>query len=131
MLTEYRFFYTAPFGDSIGPMQLNFEVVPNSLPPTNIHILIGRNGVGKTTLLNFITASIVERRAHQDVGSFEVLEHEYLPRTAMPENYFSSVTSVAFSAFDSFTPPPDRARHRGGLGGRCVAFFDQRRERYP
>lgn len=116
VLTEYRFFYTAPFGDSIGPMQLNFEVVPNSLPPTNIHILIGRNGVGKTTLLNFITASIVERGAHQDVGSFEVLENEFMPRTAMPENYFSSVTSVAFSAFDSFTPPPDRTDRSKGVG---------------
>ncbi|UVA77936.1 ATP-binding protein [Pandoraea commovens] len=116
MLTEYRFVYTAPFGDSVGPMQLDFEVVPNSLPPTNIHVLIGRNGVGKTTLLNAITASIVERKSHQDVGSFQVSEHKFFPRVAMPENYFSSVTSVAFSAFDSFTPPPDRTDRSKGVG---------------
>ncbi|MGX6566916.1 AAA family ATPase [Cupriavidus necator] len=115
VLTEYRFYYTAQFGDSAGPMRLNFEVVPGSLPPTNIHVIIGRNGVGKTTLLNSIVGAIVERRPPHDVGSFEIAENAYGPRTVMPLGYFSSVTSVAFSAFDPFNPPPDQPDRTKGI----------------
>lgn len=115
VLTEYRFYYTGQFGDSAGPMRLTFEVIPGSLPPTNIHVVIGRNGVGKTTLLNSIVSAIVEQRPPQVAGCFEVSEHSYSPPSPMPPGYFSSVTSVAFSAFDPFNPPPDQPDRSKGV----------------
>ena len=38
--------------------------MPESQPPTNIHVLIGRNGVGKTHLLNHMTRALVEAGAN-------------------------------------------------------------------
>ena len=61
-LTKYKFEYQYP--DPKGDMYLHidapsltFSVKPESIPATNIHVLIGRNGVGKTWLLqNMIDA---------------------------------------------------------------------------
>jgi predicted ATPase len=115
VLTAYRFYYTAQSGDQNGPMQLAFEVVPGSLPPTNIHVIIGRNGVGKTTLLNSIVWAIVQQGHSQVPGSFEITEQPYYPRVPMPQGYFSSVTSVAFSAFDRFSPFPEEPNKSKGI----------------
>ncbi|AUT64984.1 AAA family ATPase [Paraburkholderia terrae] len=114
-LTEFRFYYTAPVGDRRGPMELAFEVIPTSHPPTNIHVVIGRNGVGKTTLLNAIAGAIVEQRPVSEVGAFSITERRGGMHHPMPSNYFSSVTSVAFSAFDPFNPPPDRTDRSKGV----------------
>ncbi|MEE4375081.1 AAA family ATPase [Pseudomonas alliivorans] len=40
---------------------LDFQVVPDSKPPTNVHALIGRNGVGKSYILQMIASSIDKR----------------------------------------------------------------------
>ena len=38
--------------------ELSFSVTPDVLPPTNIHAVIGSNGVGKTTLIKNMIKSI-------------------------------------------------------------------------
>lgn len=114
-LTEYRFTYESQFGDSSGPMQLAFDVVPNSLPPTNVHVLIGRNGVGKTTMLNSIVGAIVEQRPQAEVGRMMTPNGAFWNLDGLPADYFSSVSSVAFSAFDPFTPPADRTDRTHGV----------------
>jgi predicted ATPase len=103
-LSRYEFAYTAPnVGRSkVEPVTLSFVVEPESMPPTNIHVLIGRNGVGKTHLLNHMTRCLVDKRADAaDVGAFMVaggdLEHG---------DMFASLVSVTFSAFDPFEPLP-------------------------
>ena len=48
-LTEYDFSYQLPEGGK--EATFNFRVYPKSLPPTNIHTIIGTNGLGKTTTL--------------------------------------------------------------------------------
>lgn len=53
VLTSFNFSYRFPDSEE----EILFEVEPNSLPPTNIHVVIGRNGVGKTTLLDEFAAS--------------------------------------------------------------------------
>ncbi|WP_017235517.1 AAA family ATPase [Pandoraea sp. B-6] len=116
VLTSYRFYYTAPMGSDDGEMQLAFEVTPNSLPPTNIHVVIGRNGVGKTTLLNSIVEAIVHQEHADTLGRFEIASESWLPKVPMPPSYFSSVTSVAFSAFDRFNPLPDQRDKSQGVG---------------
>jgi predicted ATPase len=96
-LTGYDLTFAYPSaGDRISP-ELRFRVEPNSMPPTNVHVLIGGNGTGKTTLLNSMAKSLVggpdERKQS---GAFSVLG----PADGGP--IFASVVTVSFSAFDRF-----------------------------
>ena len=52
-LTSYKFVYRKKQLDA-DALALSFAVDPSVNPPTNIHVLIGRNGVGKSTVLNMI-----------------------------------------------------------------------------
>lgn len=96
-LTEYKFSYEA----SEPEISLEFNVQPESMPPTNIHVLIGRNGAGKTTLLNEMIYSLFYKveEGYQYGHFFDIdsCEHEEIT-----EDYFSSIVLVSFSAFDSF-----------------------------
>lgn len=84
-------------------LDFNFKVEPNSLPPTNVHVLIGRNGVGKTTCLNaMIDALIKNKSANPAVFKFR------------SDNTFANLVSVSFSAFDVFDPP-HTGKHKSGL----------------
>ena len=60
-LTEFKFAYRDPGSVKTAKVELTFNVDPESKPPTNVHVLIGRNGVGKTTLLNNMIRSIVQK----------------------------------------------------------------------
>lgn len=96
LLTPYRFSHKhqGTKGDSF---KLEFRVEPNSHPPSNIHVLIGRNGVGKSTLLNKLA---------QDFTKQPLL-------TESDELALSNIVSVSFSAFDEFEPisiPRDRTK---------------------
>lgn len=111
-LTKYDFAYRAPAGagGDGDRVVLNFSVVPESHPPTNIHVLIGRNGVGKTRFLNLMTRSLVDEGATKAVtGEFIVDGHA--PRDPL----FSNLVSVSFSAFDSFLPLPERRDVSAGM----------------
>lgn len=55
-LEKYGFLYRHESGEC-----LDFQVVPDSKPPTNVHALIGRNGVGKSYILQTIASSIDKR----------------------------------------------------------------------
>ncbi|WP_434391544.1 AAA family ATPase [Melittangium boletus] len=97
-LTPFNFAYEFPKSKQldVATPTLSFEVIPESMPPTNIHVLIGRNGVGKTRCLNRMTRSLVEQGAETgEVGSFS---------SASDSGIFASVVSVSFSAFDPFDP---------------------------
>ncbi|MGX1680460.1 AAA family ATPase [Streptomyces althioticus] len=97
-LTAYDFDYvTAP--GAATPVRLSFSVTPRSWPPTNIHVLIGRNGVGKTTLLGNIAEAVVDPDAQpDDVGE--------IVWAGNGSGTFTNVVSVTFSAFD---PAQERA----------------------
>lgn len=104
-LSKYAFEYQLPpASKNAAEVSLGFEVVPDSEPPSNIHVLIGRNGVGKTTLLYRMTRALADERARPaEVGSFHSGE---------AEGEFANLVSVSFSAFDSFEPlsnPQNRA----------------------
>ena len=107
-LTGFDFSYTGPAAirSTISPVSLNFVVVPNSIPPTNIHVLIGRNGVGKTHLLNNMSHSLADKQPDAYlVGAFDSSDES-------ERDPFSNLVSVAFSAFDPFEPisnPRDRS----------------------
>lgn len=52
ILTSFNFSYKFPDSAEM----IHFDVTPNSLPPSNIHVVIGRNGVGKTRLLTSLSS---------------------------------------------------------------------------
>src|SRR5207253_3119088 len=62
VLTPYDFTYRAPDFMSTTGLVIDFKVVPDELPPSNIHVIIGRNGVGKSTLLRYMAQSLTEHR---------------------------------------------------------------------
>lgn len=112
VLTEFHFSYIKEQTKINAGIRLDFHVEPSSKPSTNIHIVIGRNGVGKTTLLNNMVRTIV-RRDEASSGSFYEIPYLF-PSTIfdtnepIDEKYFSSVVAVSFSAFDPFVPPQDQ-----------------------
>lgn len=113
MLTEFRFSYHDPGDDRRAAVNLDFHVDPALKPSTNVHVLIGRNGVGKTTLLNNMVGAILRQGEPVGVGGRFYATDSWQGSTLLPTDYFSSIVSVSFSAFDPFIPPvdqPDRSR---------------------
>lgn len=110
--TKYDFSYSLPkFLRGGGPpLRLQFGVDPKSSIPTNVHVLIGRNGVGKTTLLTLMTKALVEQDSTaRTAGSFKLIEET-------KSGKFANVATVSFSAFDDIDLLPDREAKEGTLG---------------
>jgi predicted ATPase len=104
-LSRYNFSYQSPItkGSAESSITLDFEVEPESNPPTNIHVLIGRNGVGKTRILNYMTRSLVDQGASTGkFGEFTTQEKDN------GSELFANLVSVTFSAFDDFEPLPEK-----------------------
>lgn len=96
-LTDYHFRFVAPkMKKDASNFDLTFKVQPESHPPTNIHVLIGRNGVGKTHLTNFMINSLLNEDSSQS-GIFDFSDET-------EENEFANLISVSFSAFDDMIP---------------------------
>ena len=102
-LTDFNFRYIKPQTNEYSGIELKFRIEPDSKPSTNIHALIGRNGVGKTMLLNDMIASIINYTP-DITGTF--FDAKYGDRCQ--EDYFSRLVSVSFSAFDAFNPPEEQ-----------------------
>jgi predicted ATPase len=118
MLTEFRFAYSEPGDERNAPIFVDFWVKPASKPSTNVHVLIGRNGVGKTTLLNNMVGAILPKEDANSARGVFYMKDDWNDWFSLPSDYFSSVVSVSFSAFDPFIPPADQPdRSRG------VAYF--------
>ena len=101
--TNFNFRFMRPESDTQGGVSLDFMVSVESTPSTNIHAIIGRNGVGKTTLLNGMIESITKR-----TNSSKFINLQSTPESEISADYFSSLVSVSFSAFDPFSPPEDQ-----------------------
>ncbi|MEV6929695.1 hypothetical protein AB0M46_35110 [Dactylosporangium sp. NPDC051485] len=76
--------YDFAFGLPGWSRALDFTVDPHRQPPTNIHVLIGRNGVGKSYLLRSLVRGVADRHAE----------------SSLPVDTFNGVVAVSFSAFD-------------------------------
>ncbi|WNI16213.1 AAA family ATPase [Actinacidiphila sp. ITFR-21] len=85
-----------PAGNGGKSVTLPFDVFPSSRPSTNIHVLIGRNSVGKSYLLNSLTRCVGDYQADpREVG--RIIESDRGARSS-----FANLVSVTFSAFDEF-----------------------------
>lgn len=116
-LSQYDFSYTLPVPSaSVSPATLSFAVVPESQPPTNIHVLIGRNGVGKTHVLNQMAKTLIDEEANaDDVGRFSATSED-------ANKVFANLVSVTFSAFDHSEPIPARQNRIEGLSYEYVGL---------
>ncbi|WP_439504026.1 AAA family ATPase [Methylophaga sp.] len=107
-LTNYNFNFEIEGEEKFGGFSLDFNVIVGSKPTSNIHAVIGRNGVGKTTLLNSMIGAIT--KSEQNTGQFyELTTWLFGNQKKIDTDYFSSLVSVSFSAFDPFSPPLEQS----------------------
>jgi predicted ATPase len=101
-LSRFDFTYYLPQHTEAAQLELTFKVEPESQPPTNVHVLIGRNGVGKTQCLRHMTLALARRDSSPEDHGFFKFEGEGASGKA-----FANLVSVSFSAFDRFDPLDD------------------------
>lgn len=67
-LTNYYFKYYFPSDKkmTLNSLSLDFEVTPDSEISTNLHALIGRNGVGKTFIINNIISCFLKKKSYRE-----------------------------------------------------------------
>lgn len=87
---------------------LEVRVTPDSMPPSNVHVIIGRNGVGKSRLLAGIANNLTGKQEDTSYGipgeiNFpDDLHNSY--GNYSNQDSFANLVTVAFSAFDRFEP---------------------------
>lgn len=106
VLTKYEFEFSLPLatdphsGIPLPPTTFPFRVTPNSNPPTNVHVLVGRNGAGKTRSIQCLINTILERPTDKaPMGNLRQVGDSSGTWT------FAGLVSVSFSAFDDYAPP--------------------------
>lgn len=107
-LTDYNFAFLKQNEDGKNVITLEFEVKVGSNPPTNMHAIIGKNGVGKTTILNNMVQSILGNAKtcyFVEVNPWIKNEDKRFDiHNKIDKYYFSNLISVSYSAFDPFKP---------------------------
>lgn len=68
---------------------LNFRVNPQKFPASNIHAIIGRNGVGKSHILTEMIESAIKK------------DNRFKFNTEHQDNFFSNIISINFSSFEN------------------------------
>lgn len=116
----FTYVYPAERARPLAPPRLEFSVIPESNPPTNVHVVIGRNGVGKSRLLNRITSALIPAAANAagTTGTIEFATGDTDSAITVDPSQpstpqFANLVSVAFSAFDDFEPlssPRDKSK---------------------
>lgn len=98
-LTKFAFTYRLPTVHNAPSASMSFEVTPESQPPTNVHVLIGRNGVGKTQCMRQLALSLLGRDTDDggSPGTIEMVAADTGGGVA-----FAGLVLVSFSAFDEF-----------------------------
>lgn len=96
VLTSYNFSYIIkndnPF---VSDCELKFFVTPDVLPPTNVHAIIGSNGIGKTTLIKHMIKSICIDENTYGTFRYSEIDDEY--------GIFENIVCVSFNPFDDYS----------------------------
>lgn len=100
ILTNYDFKYVLPDKDPLTNkyQELQFVVdATNNTPSSNIHVLIGNNGIGKTTIIKGMLSALLINDPENKYGRIE---------TGW-DSSFANVVNISFSAFDDPICPED------------------------
>ena len=112
-LTSFAFRFTNNADDRYSGYSMDFDVNPSSSPPTNLHAIIGRNGVGKTTCLRSMVTSALDPNSRKSAFSNSLGEDRFP---------FRRVVSVSFSAFDPFMPVSSGEENSAGVEYRYIGL---------
>lgn len=93
LLTEFEF--TFLFEYEKRKENLQFKVEPETLPPTNLHAVIGTNGVGKTTVLKGIMDEYINGKLHDSFANLIYISFSVFDKN--PKNDFHEDISDSFS----------------------------------
>lgn len=103
-LSAYAFRYTFPTDPKAAspPPVLQFQVSPGAWPPTNVHVLIGRNGVGKSRCFDFLSRSFlgISGPGGEETGAITPLRVGW----GDMGSGFAGLVTVSFSPFDKYGP---------------------------
>ena len=113
--TEFDFFYEKAANERYSGVKVEFKVEPKSKPSSNIHILIGRNGVGKTTLLNNMVDALLPDSGEVEQTGYFAKRSLGSSGAVLGDDYFAGVVSISFSAFDPFTRPVNQPDANAGM----------------
>jgi|SRR6185437_16230200 len=103
-LTEFEFNYTLPSPEGAPSAVMNFSVTPESQPPSNVHVLIGRNGVGKTRCMRQLVEALLGRQGIDGGSSGEI---NLIEANMFGGQWsFAGLVLISFSAFDDFDLSP-------------------------
>lgn len=95
-LSNYHFNYRINDKSS----KLEFKVEHSTLPPSNIHTIIGRNGVGKSYLLTEMVKSIITENPN------------FYFETESNDNFFTNILYVNFSTFENKVLPENNGDYK-------------------
>ncbi len=99
VLTPYDFSYIIKNDNPFySDCELKFSVTPEVLPPTNIHAVIGSNGVGKTTLIKNMVKSIC--KDDHSKGMFKYVDN-YDHENDLGN--FENTICISFNPFDDYS----------------------------
>ena len=111
-LTDFKFTFVISKGEKNSEIKLDFTIKASSKPSSNIHAIIGRNGVGKTTILNGMVEAIMSK---QNTNKRFYTDYSNFFKNEIEDGYFGSLVSVSFSAFDTFQPPKEQSNKSLGI----------------
>ncbi|MGW2542135.1 AAA family ATPase [Kitasatospora sp. NPDC001574] len=99
---DFRVTYRLPHpgGDENDELRLTFRARPGASPPNHIHVLTGRNGAGKSVLLNRLARAAADPQADR-AGIGRITESGRPGRRS-----FTNLVCVSFSAFDDLPHIP-------------------------
>lgn len=92
VLTDYHFIIDINSSDF--PLELTFDVIPQTKPSSNIHVLIGRNGIGKTNLIRELICNICGENTDRIKMKYD---------NQVSDATFANALCVAFSPFDDYS----------------------------
>lgn len=109
VLTNFAFRFTFPQDPRTtdAPPQLGFQVTPGSNPPTNVHVVIGRNGVGKTRSFDYLSRAFLGLSSRDggpvgEIGPYN--PSAQISPFAERGHGFAGLVTVSFSPFDEYGP---------------------------
>lgn len=107
--------YSEPSTDRNAPT-FTFLADPESVPPSNVHVLIGRNGVGKSRTLRLLRRALQSGEQTSDAGELRMVGDE------TDGEGFARVIYVSFSAFDPLEAAEAPNRDEGGLSSAYIGL---------